>query len=163
MGICASCYVTINSVEVNCNRANTLFLPKLGSQVKGAAKILIHCLNEKWVHKGLPCFENMVNLIEQFYHPSNGGQWTSILASFLNHMTNTFMKKLAKQYKLNYIKNYINEETQEQFIVLMIKLASRGQYAKNDEMRVKACDALSQLAYVLPQKILPLIFKRFFI
>lgn len=43
--------------------------------------------------------EKLVALLEQYYHPSNGGKWTRELWQFLKNMLKQFTIQLTKQVK----------------------------------------------------------------
>jgi proteasome activator subunit 4 len=45
----------------------------------------------------LPHITTLTDYLENYYHPSNGGQWTSALTTFLRHSTNYFVKRLASE------------------------------------------------------------------
>ncbi|XP_020421626.1 proteasome activator subunit 4-like [Prunus persica] len=42
-------------------------------------------------------FEKLVNLLEQYYHPSNGGRWTYALERFLLYLVVSFQKRLQHE------------------------------------------------------------------
>jgi proteasome activator subunit 4 len=44
-----------------------------------------------------PRFESLVDYLEQYYHPSNGGTWTSSLERLLRFLVMSFLKRLASE------------------------------------------------------------------
>lgn len=46
----------------------------------------------------LSCLENIVDIFEQYYHPSNGGKWSGSLALFLRNLCDNFCKRLVAEH-----------------------------------------------------------------
>ena len=65
---------------------------------RSAAKCLVFLLrNDATDAAVLPHAAKMIDLLEQFCHPSNGGDWTTMLASFLKHLVKQLMKVTSSQ------------------------------------------------------------------
>lgn len=48
----------------------------------------------------LSCLENVVDIFEQYYHPSNGGKWSGSLALFLRNLCDNFCKRLVAEHSV---------------------------------------------------------------
>ncbi|KAK9269629.1 hypothetical protein L1049_001406 [Liquidambar formosana] len=110
-------------------------------------------------------FEKLVNLLEQYYHPSNGGRWTYSLERFLYYLVYTFQKRL--QHEQQNTDNRIQPELclgrseRTSFVNVILKLIDRGQYSKNEHLSETVAAATSILSYVEPSLVLPLLASRF--
>ena len=54
----------------------------------------------------------------------------------------------------------IPKDVQTVLVEHILKMASRGQFSKNKDMRSEAANAFRQLAYLEPQLVLPLVYNR---
>ncbi|KAI8012454.1 Proteasome activator subunit 4 [Camellia lanceoleosa] len=150
------------SVDVPRN-TRFLFSNKTATPAKAIAKSIVHLLKP-----GSPVqqhFEKLVNLLEQYYHPSNGGRWTYSLERFLLYLVITFQKRLQHEQQ--------NEENSRKaelclgpserafFVNTVLKLIDRGQYSKNEHLSETVAAATSILSYVEPSLVLPFLASRF--
>lgn len=105
----------------------------------------------------------LVQLLEQYYHPSNGGSWTPDLAAFLRQAVHYLMKQLGRQCGAAGWpgESRLAAPTIRRFVRAMVKLAARGQHAKDRGLQSACCKALCQLSYVWPEEVLPLVVDRF--
>ena len=55
----------------------------------------------------------------------------------------------------------IPKEVTKPLVEYLLKMASRGQFSKNKDMRSQSCQVFRQLAYLEPQIVLPLVYNRF--
>eukprot|EP00803_Ostreobium_quekettii_P004443 evm.model.scf_1622.1 EVM.evm.TU.scf_1622.1 scf_1622:15-10438(-) len=146
------------------HRATLLFQLKGSQEMLSIAKCMIYILrNMADEGPGLRCMEKFVSLLEQYCHPSNNGRWTGDLASFLNYLVKYFLEQLAKQGRegLTEPRHTISKQTEKSILRCLLLMASRGQYSKEEDMRLKASLAMCNLAYVDPERVLPLVHKRF--
>lgn len=112
-------------------------------------------------------FNTMIDFLEQYYHPSNGGSWTGSLQRLLRLLVFYFLKRLA--HERNSAKGKGTSEAQfflgstqrEAFVKSVMKLIDRGQYSKNSALAWTAASAASRLSYVEPSIVLPLVISRF--
>ncbi|KAL2644724.1 hypothetical protein R1flu_012311 [Riccia fluitans] len=108
--------------------------------------------------------ECLVDYLEQYYHPSNGGSWTSSLESFLRSLVYYFMKRLASEHLiraeagdgLDYA-HFLGPEERVAFVKLVMRLVERGQYSKNVSLAACSANVAARLTYVEPHVVLPLI------
>ncbi|KAL0362983.1 UNVERIFIED_CONTAM: Proteasome activator subunit [Sesamum calycinum] len=110
-------------------------------------------------------FEKLASLLEQYYHPSNGGRWTYSLEQFLFHLVNTFQKRLQhEQLNKNVTEQselFLAQSDRISFVNTVLKLIDRGQYSKSDQLSETVAAATSTLSYVEPSLVLPFLANRF--
>lgn len=93
---------------------------------------------------------NLVQLLEQYYHPSNGGAWNYQLASFLKHSCRMFMKQLGKQGPDAEPDNTCIPQAEERcYMRGIVKLAGRAQFSKDDGEEKVPADSVSSLGPLL--------------
>ncbi|KAL0045726.1 hypothetical protein WJX82_002854 [Trebouxia sp. C0006] len=79
--------------------------------------------------------EQLVDLLEQYFHPSNNGRWNKYLAKLV--------------------------QTQRRVAQVILRMADKAQYSKDNTLAVAACSAFSQMAFIAPDLVLPLVQTRF--
>ncbi|KAL1204884.1 Proteasome activator subunit 4 [Cardamine amara subsp. amara] len=108
-------------------------------------------------------FKKLVNLLEQYYHPSNGGRWTYSLERFLFHLVIAFQKRLQREQQdpdsLSAVR--LGKPERIAFVDVILKLIDRGQYSKNEHLSETVAAATSMLSYVEPSLVLPFVASRF--
>nr|XP_009762109.1 PREDICTED: proteasome activator subunit 4 isoform X1 [Nicotiana sylvestris] len=109
--------------------------------------------------------EKLVNLLEQYYHPSNGGRWTYSLERFLFHLVNIFQKRLQHEQQRKddggQSEIFLGQSERVAFVNSILKLIDRGQYSKNEHLSETVAAATSILSYVEPSMVLPFLSSRF--
>lgn len=142
---------------------------------KSAAKLMVHLLKDPGhmdegegtlavSDSAMSALEAIVELLEQYYHPSNGGSWTWDLTIFLKQAVHYFVKFLGRQGARSHSNEdgmTISEGIQARFIQCIVKVAGRSQFAKDHGLVSASCTALSHLAYLAPGLVLPLVVQRF--
>ncbi|KAG2678329.1 hypothetical protein I3760_12G138800 [Carya illinoinensis] len=142
-----------------------LFSNNTVSLVKAIAKSIVYLLKPR--SAALAHLEKIINLLEQYYHPSNGGSWTYSLACFLIHLVIQFQKRL--KYEQQNINNcgqaelYLGRSERKFFVNVVLKLIDRGQYSKNNDLSATVAAAISRLSYVEPSLVLPFVASRYYI
>ncbi|XP_062170630.1 proteasome activator subunit 4-like [Alnus glutinosa] len=150
------------SVDVPRN-TRFLFSNKTATPAKAIAKSIVYLL--KPGSSMQDHFEKLVNLLEQYYHPSNGGRWTYSLERFLFHLVIQFQKRLLHEQQN--IENSTQPELclgrseRKYFVNVVLKLIDRGQYSKNEHLSETVAAATSILSYVEPSLVLPFVASRF--
>ncbi|KAM0917634.1 hypothetical protein ACQ4PT_009123 [Festuca glaucescens] len=149
-------------VEVPSN-TRFLFSTKTRSPSKAIAKSVVYLLKPKSL--ALEQFEKLINFLEQFYHPSNGGRWTYSLERFLRYLVFYFERRLQdEQFCKMDEKNKqlcLGKEERAAFIKVVLKLLDRGQYSKDDSLAETVSIATSILSYVEPSMVLPFLATNF--
>ncbi|OVA12326.1 Protein of unknown function DUF3437 [Macleaya cordata] len=140
-----------------------LFSNKAVTPAKDIAKSIVYLL--KPGSSAQEYFEKLVNLLEQYYHPSNGGRWTYALERFLRYLVITLQKRLQREQQNMDDKRqaelYLGKPERTSFVKVVLKLIDRGQYSKNESLAETVAAATSILAYVEPSLVLPFIASRF--
>ncbi|CAA7016339.1 unnamed protein product [Microthlaspi erraticum] len=108
-------------------------------------------------------FKKLVNLLEQYYHPSNGGRWTYSLDRFLLHLVVAFQKRLQREQQDpdSLSGGCLGKPERAAFVNVVLKLIDRGQYSKNEHLSETVAAATSILSYVEPSLVLPFVASRF--
>ncbi|KAH7293640.1 hypothetical protein KP509_28G034600 [Ceratopteris richardii] len=128
---------------------------------KNVAKSIVYLLQPNGsAQRHLSC---LVDLLEQYYHPSNGGPWTTSLERFLRHTVVFFLKRLAdedRKHSYNVeieqgFSHFLTEEERKRFVEIILRLIKRGQYSKSSSLAYTSAKALSELAYFEPILVLP--------
>ena len=178
----------------------------------------------------LHAFEEAVALLEQYYHPSNGGKWTGGLALFLRESAAMLCHRLVAEsgagrgsgpkpdLDLDYdseeeseeeeesdedsdgdesddsgyceedsedeeaaaavaaagtlavtsaspiapgARRPVTQETARRVVTALVRLASKGQSSKDGHMKRYSSVALSQMAFICPDIVLPFIYRHF--
>ncbi|XVE80634.1 hypothetical protein DITRI_Ditri14bG0155000 [Diplodiscus trichospermus] len=150
------------SVDVPRN-TRFLFSNKTATPAKAIAKSIVYLLKPSSVaHEH---FEKLVNLLEQYYHPSNGGRWTYSLERFLLYLVITFQKRLQHEQQNSnndsQAELYLGKLERSAFVNVLLRLIDRGQYSKNEHLSETVAAATSILSYVEPSLVLPFLASRF--
>ncbi|KAK2971931.1 hypothetical protein RJ640_004951 [Escallonia rubra] len=140
-----------------------LFSSRAISPSKSIAKSIVYLL--KPGGSAQRHFEKLVNLLEQYYHPSNGGRWTYSLERFLFHLVITFQRRLQSEQKKTddnrQAGHCLGQSERASFVKTVLKLIDRGQYSKNEHLSETVAVATSVLSYVEPSLVLPFLASRF--
>ena len=85
----------------------SLFANEMQSRSASTAKALIYSIGRENISPsaqrqeedpGLLCLESIVAIFEQYYHPSNGGKWSSGLAMFLRELAIHLCNRLVAEH-----------------------------------------------------------------
>ncbi|RHN67495.1 putative proteasome activator Blm10, mid region [Medicago truncatula] len=139
-----------------------LFPYRTSTPAKAISKSIVYLLRPGSSAK--QHFEKLVNILEQYYHPSNGGRWTYSLERFLFHLVIQFQKRLQNEQGINNCRpteQHLGESERVFFVNTMLKLIDRGQYSKNTDLSETVAEATSILSYVEPSLVLPFVASRF--
>ncbi|VVA97480.1 unnamed protein product [Arabis nemorensis] len=147
------------SVDVPRN-TRFLFSNRTTAPAKSIAKSIVYFLKPgSSAHEQL---KKLVNLLEQYYHPSNGGRWTYSLERFLLHLVIAFQKRLQReQQDPDRSAICLGKPERIAFVDVVLKLIDRGQYSKSEHLSETVAAATSILSYVEPSLVLPFVASRF--
>ncbi|GBG77688.1 hypothetical protein CBR_g24134 [Chara braunii] len=111
-------------------------------------------------------FDTLVNFLEQYYHPSNGGSWTSSLERLLRYLVYYFHKRLAYEHRGEWseaagYRPPLGKAERKAFVTAVLKFVARAQFSKSGTMAGTAANCVRQLAYVEPEIVLPFALSRF--
>lgn len=150
------------SVDVPRN-TRFLFSNKTSTPSKAVAKSIVYLLKPGGLAQ--EHFAKLVNLLEQYYHPSNGGRWTYSLERFLLYLVVMFQKRLQREQmdvdSSTHTEFFLGKEERRSFIIVALKLIERGQYSKNEQMSEAVAASTSILSYIDPSLVLPFVASRF--
>ncbi|PKI35691.1 proteasome activator subunit 4 [Punica granatum] len=150
------------SVDVPRN-TRFLFPNKSSTPAKAIAKAIVYLLRPGSTAQ--EHLEKLINLLEQYYHPSNGGRWTYSLERFLFYLVGTFQKRLQRQQRHmdenGAARPALGKLERSSFVNVVLKLVDRGQYSKNEHLSETVAAATSILSYVEPSAVLPFLASRF--
>ncbi|KAF3973789.1 hypothetical protein ACB098_06G003200 [Castanea mollissima] len=142
-----------------------LFSNKTVTRMKAIAKSIVYLLKPHG--SAQEQLETFINLLEQYYHPSNGGQWTYSLERFLFHLVTQFKKRLKyEQQNPNNSRRaelYLGRSERTKFVNVVLKLIDRGQYSKDKDLSETVAVATSILSFVEPSLVLPFVASRYYI
>lgn len=140
-----------------------LFSSKTRTLSKAIAKSVVYLLKPKSL--AFEYFEKLINFLEQFYHPSNGGRWTYSLERFLRYLVVYFEKRLQhEQFVMaveDHDQSYLGKEERSVFVKAILKLLDRGQYSKDNSLAETVSVATSILSYIEPTLVLQFVAKNF--
>ncbi|XP_068639166.1 proteasome activator subunit 4 isoform X2 [Aristolochia californica] len=140
-----------------------LFSSKVVTPAKAIAKSIVYLLKPGSLAQEY--FEKMIDLLEPYYHPSNGGRWTYSLERFLRYLLIFFQKRLQREQQKKDVSRgselHLGKSERSAFVKVVIKLIDRGQYSKNGSLSETVAAVTSILAYVEPSVVLPFISSRF--
>ncbi|XP_027335262.1 proteasome activator subunit 4 [Abrus precatorius] len=139
-----------------------LFSNKTSTPAKAIAKSIVYLLKPS--SSSQQHFEKLINILEQYYHPSNGGRWTYSLERFLFHLVIQFQKRLQNEQGTNNSRpaeQHLGGSERVFFVNSVLKLIDRGQYSKNEHLSETVAAATSVLSYVEPSLVLPFVASRF--
>ncbi|KAL6954576.1 hypothetical protein U1Q18_023924 [Sarracenia purpurea var. burkii] len=150
------------SVDVPSN-TRFLFSNRGITPAKAVAKSIVYLLKPHSAAQ--QHFEKLVNLLEQYYHPSNGGHWTYSLARLLLHLVMAFQKRLQHEQQnednSGQAELCLGPSERASFVNVILRLIDRGQYSKNEHLSETVAAATSILSYVEPSLVLPFLASRF--
>lgn len=106
--------------------------------------------------------------VEPFCHPSNTGDWTGLIFSFISRLTATFIERKnieAKQNCTTPLQYKLDDITIARFCEIIYPLALLGIFGKNNSDIDAAQSCIKYLAYLAPDlvfpNILPMIYSSF--
>jgi Proteasome-substrate-size regulator, mid region/Domain of unknown function (DUF3437) len=110
----------------------------------------------------------LVALIANYFHPSNGGRWTTALGSFLHHLTSTLVYRVTAERSATAAGVMANVEgsphevaiagaedrldafTVDELVSLLLPLVEHGLHSKSGSMTIQAATASRDLAILSP-------------
>eukprot|EP00899_Mesostigma_viride_P022655 jgi/Mesvir1/3574/Mv12037-RA.1 len=145
-----------------------------GMLARHAAKCVVYLLRPGGATQGH--LDTLVEFLEQFYHPSNGGAWTNALEQLLKHLAGYFVKRLAWEARdaawlpssglpdeqvAARRRQMLGEAERRAFVATLMRLVERAQFSKSGSLAETAAAAAGSLARVAPDLVLSLVLGRF--
>lgn len=126
----------------------------------------------------LALLESLVNMVEQFCHPSNGGDWNRDLTRFIRGLSTHFLKLLQRplaqpsdpRAPLPAVKQAVGatqkEGLTEREVLRFVRAAMRmvhhrAIFSKSGELSQAASEAAARYAAVAPSVVLPMVLEMF--
>ncbi|CAI5979800.1 unnamed protein product [Closterium sp. NIES-65] len=116
----------------------------------------------------LRLFDKLSNDLEQFFHPSNGGEWTGLLEKMIHSATYHLMKRIAAEKKIlgdrypSGAPSSLSPATTTAFIRLLTRLIhNRALFSKSPTLSAVASRVASSLSYLAPRVTLPVVLESF--
>jgi proteasome activator subunit 4 len=103
--------------------------------------------------------------IESYYHPSNGGNWSSGLGIFLQSLCKGIARRalLEKSKDSEIPVNFRLTDSQiHDFVQLVLPIAQTAIYGKSTRLAMSTVQSIKHLAYLAPGLVLPPIMERVF-
>ncbi|KAH8666854.1 hypothetical protein BX600DRAFT_380737 [Xylariales sp. PMI_506] len=109
--------------------------------------------------------EGLMESIDTFFHPSNQGNWTNLLAQVTFYLTEMFVSRWNKEQKGEQdtpLDRRLNEEIKKRFVLSLREVTFMGLFGKSAKSTNMYYGALQNLTYLEPQLMLPGALQRFY-
>lgn len=132
------------------------------------ARLIVHSLSPACLdHEDsvLSSLEGLMESIDTFFHPSNQGAWTILLAQLVNYLTDTFVGRWNKEQSGEHDipeERKITPALKKRFVASLKEVAFMGLFGKSGKTSHYYNNALHGLAYLEPDLILPGALQRFY-
>ncbi|KAJ8901904.1 hypothetical protein NDN08_004108 [Rhodosorus marinus] len=136
-----------------------------------AAAFCVHTLTPR-NPESFNYFERLIALVTNFFHPSNGGRWSSYLACFLGQFTSNLTARVARERSATKagvnervvgshsvkpvapLEDRLTDELLSEIVDLLLPLVQLGLHAKQGYMSLQSASAARDLAVVAPQLVI---------
>lgn len=102
----------------------------------------------------------LINALENYYHPSNHGSWTSTLVQFLHSVSAEFLKRCLYEKQENcVIPNHLRltQEMRDEFVRLVSRPAFLAMFGRDSSSVTSAHFSLRNIAWIAPEAVFPTI------
>ncbi|RDL39604.1 ARM repeat-containing protein [Venustampulla echinocandica] len=109
--------------------------------------------------------EGMMESIDTFFHPSNQGAWTDVLAQIVFHLVDFFVMRYNREQSGELDtppERRINDELKKRFVLSLKEVMFMGLFSKKAKPLNYFFGAIQGLAYLEPHLILPGALQRFY-
>ncbi|RYO98224.1 hypothetical protein DL764_007152 [Monosporascus ibericus] len=122
-----------------------------------------HCLDKEGsVLNGL---EGLMESVDTFFHPSNQGSWTNMLAQLTFYLTELFVSRWNKEQRGEQdtpLDRRINAAVKQRFVLSLRDVTFMGMFGKGNKVTGMYFGALQNLTYLEPDLMLPGALQRFY-
>ena len=102
--------------------------------------------------------EGLIQAVETFFHPSNSGTWTKLLAQLVYYLADFFVMRWNRE-KSGEMEipedRRLNDELKRRFVLCLREVIFMGIYSKSGTAMNFSLSTLQSLAYLEPELILP--------
>ncbi|KAI0133687.1 hypothetical protein BJ170DRAFT_173414 [Xylariales sp. AK1849] len=113
----------------------------------------------------LNSLEGLMESIDTFFHPSNQGAWTTMLAQLTFYLTEMFVSRWNKEHKGEQntpADRRLNDDLKKRFVLSLREVTFMGLFGKSTKITNMYFGALQNLSYLEPGLILPGALQRFY-
>ncbi|ORY61541.1 uncharacterized protein BCR38DRAFT_36565 [Pseudomassariella vexata] len=113
----------------------------------------------------LNSLEGLMESIDTFFHPSNQGAWTIMLAQLTFYLTEMFVSRWNKEQRGEQdtpVERRLTEELKQRFVLSLRDVTFMGVFAKSTKVTHMYFGALQNMAYLEPDLVLPGALQRFY-
>ncbi|PIA16947.1 hypothetical protein COEREDRAFT_62035 [Coemansia reversa NRRL 1564] len=131
-------------------------LPLREDRALNFAKFIVYTMHDETPGGTLDLFEQLVLMIEPFYHPSNNGSWSGILARFLRHLSKELLERSRDEAADNCDvpeSARLKRSIRRRFVVSVRTLAMLLLFSKGEDSVSMSHSTLKHLAEVEPDLI----------
>lgn len=122
-----------------------------------------HCMERQ--ESTMASLEGLIESIETFFHPSNQGSWTTLLAQLVLYLTDGFVSRWNREQsgELDIPSGrMISPALKKRFVLSLKEVTFMGLFSKSNRVSHYYYNALQGLAYLEPDLVLPGALQRFY-
>ncbi|KAJ2768311.1 Proteasome activator BLM10, partial [Coemansia nantahalensis] len=131
-------------------------LPLREERAQMFARMIVYTLRDDEPGGTLDLFGQLVQMIEPFFHPSNNGSWSSILARFLRHLARELLQRTRNEAFDGWgapADTHLARHIRRRFVVLVRALAMLLLFSKSEDIVSMSHSTLKHLAELEPDLI----------
>ncbi|KAJ2003803.1 Proteasome activator BLM10 [Coemansia thaxteri] len=120
------------------------------------ARFIAYTIHDESPGGTMELFEQLVQMIEPFYHPANNGTWTANLARFLRHLSRELMERVYVESDSECkvpVDMRLTRRVRRRFVLAVRTLAMLLLFSKTEDSISKSHSTLKYLAMVEPDLI----------
>ncbi|KAJ2023635.1 Proteasome activator BLM10, partial [Coemansia sp. S610] len=120
------------------------------------ARFIVYTMNDESPGGTMELFEQLVQMIEPFYHPSNNGSWTSILSRFLRNLSKELLERVTAEANEDCrvpLDMRLTRRMRRRFVLSLRTLAMLLLFSKSEDSISMSHSTLKHLAEVEPDLI----------
>ncbi|KAI1077268.1 hypothetical protein F5B20DRAFT_583513 [Whalleya microplaca] len=113
----------------------------------------------------LASLEGLMESVDTFFHPSNQGSWTKMLAQLTYYLSELFVSRWNKEQTDEQdtpVERKINEALKRRFVLSLREVTFMGLFGKSSSITSLYFNALQNLTYLEPDLMLPGALQRFY-
>lgn len=132
------------------------------------ARLIVSCLSPRCMdHDGstMASLEGLVESIDTFFHPSNHGAWSTLLAQLVLYLTDGFVSRWNREQSGELDippARRISPALRRRFVLALKEVTFMGIFSKSNRVSHYYYGALQGLAYLEPDLVIPGALQRFY-
>ncbi|OTB09343.1 hypothetical protein M426DRAFT_50436 [Hypoxylon sp. CI-4A] len=122
-----------------------------------------HCLDKD--NSILNSLEGLMESVDTFFHPSNQGSWTKMLAQLTYYLSELFVSRWNREHSEEQdtpTDRKINDALKQRFVLSLREVTFMGLFGKSTSITTLYFNALQNLSYLEPDLMLPGALQRFY-